>query len=378
MKIDQSIAIKDKINQLAQTQTFNIALAHQVINFIFSNPPSIKKTHLVKKMKDDLLSDMDAYQSLLLSQCLKDPVIKQHPDLLVLSLKPHLHQLDPTSFISNPFYQRVKPHPITKGKWQLGYETYVPYQGVLTGDVITHSLHHHLETTPLGYFINPFYYLVIKQQDVTWMSVTPFEINTMAPVIDNMRGNVITLGLGLGYFASMAALKPEVKEVLVIEKDQHVIDIFLKQIYPYLENKEKIKIHHEDAFDFLRNNTRPFDHLFVDIHHTADDGLPMYIRMKKLEKLSRSGKWHYWLESSILALFRRHMIIFLQEQLLSFDERKYQNPTTLEDHLYHGLYQTNQQTSITSLTDLERWLSNASIQSILTAIQLPGGIKESR
>jgi hypothetical protein len=29
------------------------------------------------------------------------------------------------------------------------------------------------------------------------MSVTPFEINTMAPVIDNMRGNVITLGLGL-------------------------------------------------------------------------------------------------------------------------------------------------------------------------------------
>ena len=72
------------------------------------------------------------------------------------------------------------------------------------------------------------------------------------------------------------------------------------------------------------------------------------------------------------------MIIFLQEQLLSFDERKYQNPTTLEDHLYHGLYQTNQQTSITSLTDLERWLSNASIQSILTAIQLPGGIKESR
>ena len=104
----------------------------------------------------------------------------------------------------------------------------------------------------------------------------------------------------------------------------------------------------------------------------------MYIRMKKLEKLSRSGKWHYWLESSILALFRRYMIIFLQEQLLSFDESKYQNQTTLEDHLYHGLYQANQQTSINSLTDLDHWLSNASIQSILTAIQLPDGIKESR
>jgi hypothetical protein len=173
-------------------------------------------------------------------------------------------------------------------------------------------------------------------------------------------------------------LKPEVKEVLVIEKDQHVIEIFLKHIYPHLENKEKIKIHHEDAFDYLRNNSRPFDHLFVDIHHTAEDGLPMYIRMKKLEKLSRSGKWHYWLESSILALFRRHMIIFLQEQLLLFDESKYQNPTTLEDYLYQGLYQANQKTSINSLTDLDHWLSNATIQSILTAVQLPDEIKKSR
>jgi hypothetical protein len=370
MKIDQSIAIKEKINQLAQTQTFNIALAHQVIDFIFSNPPSIKKTQLVKKMKDDLLSDIDAYQSLLLSQCLKDPVIKQHPDLLALSMKPHLHQLDPTSFISNPFYQRVKPHPITKGKWQLGYETYVPYQGVLTGDVITHSLHHHLETTPLGYFLNPFYYLVIKQQDVTWMSVTPFEINTMAPVIDKMRGNVITLGLGLGYFASMAALKPEVKEVLVIEKDQHVIDIFLKQIYPYLENKEKIKIHHEDAFDFLRNNTRPFDHLFVDIHHTAEDGLPMYIRMKKLEKLSRSGQWHYWLESSIISLFRRYMIIFLQEQLLSFDASHYQNTNTFEEQIYRGLYLIHEKKSMDTEKELEHWLSTDSIKTIIALINL--------
>ena len=230
----------------------------------------------------------------------------------------------------------------------------------------------------MSYFEKPFYYLVIKQQDVTWMSVTPFEINTMAPVIDTMRGRVVTLGLGLGYFASMAALKPGVKEVLVIEKDQQVIEIFLKHIYPHLENKEKIKIHHEDAFDYLRNNTRPFDHLFVDIHHTAEDGLPMYIRMKKLEKLSRSGKWHYWLESSILALFRRYMIIFLQEQLLSFDDSKYQNPTTLEDYLYQGLYQVNQGVFIRSKGDLERWLSHSSIQSMLTTIPMPNSIKEQK
>jgi hypothetical protein len=371
MKINQSIAIKDKIYQLAQTQAFNIALAHQIIDFIFSNPPSIRKTNLVKKMKDDHLSDMEAYQSLLLTKYLKDPLIKQHPDLLALSLKPHFHPIDPASFISNPYYQYVKPHPVTKGKWQLGYESYLPFKGVLTGDVITNPTHHYLENTPMSYFEKPFYYLVIKQQDVTWMSVTPFEINTMAPVIDTMRGRVVTLGLGLGYFAFMAALKPDVNEVLVIEKDHQVIEIFLKHIYPHLANKEKIKIQHKDAFDYLRTNTSPFDHLFVDIHHTAEDGLSMYIRMKKLEKKSHSGQWHYWLESSILSLFRRYMIVFLQEQLLSFGENKYQHPITFEDYLYQGLYKTNQHISINSLTDLEQWLSVPSIQSILTAIQLP-------
>jgi hypothetical protein len=375
MNIEQSLTIKDKISRLSQMQTFNITLSYQIIDFILSNPPLIKKTNLVKKAKQDHLSNIDAYQSLLFYQLFKDTVLKKRPELLTLSIKPHLHLLDPNLLISNPFYQRVKPIPVTEGKWHLGYETYLPFQGVLTGDVMTHPIHDYLETTPMGYFEEPFYYLVIKQQDITWMSVTPFEINSMAPVIDKMRGRVVTLGLGLGYFASMTALKPEVSEVLVVEKDKQVIDIFLKHIYPHLENKEKIKIHHEDAFEYVRTNTLPFDHIFVDIHHTADDGLPMYIRMKKLEKISRTGQWHYWLESSILSLFRRYMIVFLQEQLLKFDEGKYQHPMTLEDYLYRGLYKTNQQVSINSLTDLDRWLCDASIQSILTAIDLPNDIK---
>ena len=378
MKINQENSINERIKDLVNINTFNISLAHQMIDFIQSKPPFIKKTHLVKKINDDHLSDNEAYQALLLNKFQKDPILKQHPALLSSSINPYVFQLDPQSYISNPFYQRVKPVPITQGKWQLDYETYLPFQGVLTGDVISNRTQHYLDATPIGYFSEPFYYLVIKQQEVTWMSVTPFEINTMKPVIDKMNGKVVTLGLGLGYFASMAALKPEVKEVLVIEKDQHVIDIFLKHIYPYIENKEKIKIHHQDAYDYLKTNAHDFDHLFVDIHHTAEDGLPMYIKMKKIEKLSRSGQWHYWLESSILALFRRYMIIYLQEQVLGFDSSHYQEPTTLEDHLYRGLYDATENVFFQSIEDLNQWLSISSIQTLLTAIQLPDGIKESR
>jgi hypothetical protein len=371
MKINQEVSINEKINDLALTNTFNINLAHQMIGFIQSKPPWIKKTQLVKGIKDDRLSDNEAYQALLLSKFQKDPILKQHPALLSSSIYPYVFQLDPQSYISNPFYQRVKPVPIIQGKWQLGYETYLPFQGVLTGDVISNRTHHYLDATPIGYFSEPFYYLVIKQQEVTWMSVTPFEINTMAPIIEKIFGNVVTLGLGLGYFAAMAALKPEVNEVVVIEQDNQVIQLFLKHIYPLLPNKEKITIIHDDAFAYLKKTKRPFDHLFVDIHHTAEDGLPMYIRMKKLEALSRSGQWHYWLESSILALFRRYMIVFLQEQQLGFDRSHYQNPTTVEDYLYCGLFDTSKNISINSLKELEQWLSIASIKSILASIHLP-------
>jgi hypothetical protein len=370
MKIDNLVIIKEKIAQLGKTQTFNIALAQQIIDYLLRQPPLVKKTNVMKKMKDESLTDIGAYQALLLNQWKKDPVINQHSDWLSLSVKPSVHQLDHASFISNPFYQKVKPKPMTQGKWQLAYETYVPFQGVLTGDVVTNPTNHYLDATPLGYFKDPFYYLVIKQHDVTWMSVTPFEINTMAPIIEKMFGNVVTLGLGLGYFASMAALKPEVNEVLVIEQDNQVIQLFLTHIYPLLPNKEKITIIHDDAFAYLKKTKRPFDHLFVDIYHTADDGLPIYMRMKKIEQLSTSGHWHYWLESSIISLFRRYMVVFLQEQLLSFDSSHYQHPNNREDEFYRGLYLLNQDTLIQSLTDIDQWLSDSSIQAMLARLQL--------
>lgn len=369
MKIEQSISLKEKIILLSKTQSFNITLADQLISLVLSNPSFIKKTNLVNKMQKDSLSELDAYQFLLLNQWLKDPVLKKHPDLLSLSVKPFLYTLDRAQYISNPFYQHIKPKPVTKGKWQLGYETYSPFQAVLTGDVVTNPTNHYLESTPVGYFTEPFYYLVIKQQDVTWMSVTPFEINTMAPILEKVKGNIITLGLGLGYFASMAALKPDVNEVLVIEKDQQVIDIFLKHIYPQLPNKEKIKIIHEDAFQFLKTNKRRFDHWFVDIYHTADDGLPIYIRVKKLEKISTYGQWHYWLESSIISLFRRYMIIFLQEQLLSFDTSHYQNTATIEEKIYRGLFLIHEKKSIDTVIELDYWLSTDSIRHIIASIE---------
>ena len=76
------------------------------------------------------------------------------------------------------------------------------------------------------------------------MSVTPNEVYTVQPAIDNAKGKVLTLGCGMGYFAYMASLKEEVESITIIELEQDVIDLFENSILPQFENKDKIYITH--------------------------------------------------------------------------------------------------------------------------------------
>ena len=66
------------------------------------------------------------------------------------------------------------------------------------------------------------------KDDVVWMSTDPNEIITMNPYIQKAHGDILVMGLGLGYYPFMTALKDDVKSITIIEKDPKVIDIFKK------------------------------------------------------------------------------------------------------------------------------------------------------
>jgi hypothetical protein len=257
-----------------------------------------------------------------------------------------------------------------QGQWQLTYLHYQPYQSLLVGDVNPQLKQNYLELTPLGYFTEKIPYLVILQKDVVWMSVTPFEIQTMQPVLDRINGSVLTFGLGLGYFAGMAAMKNTVTSVLVIERDLHAISLFMNHIYPTLPHKEKITIIQQDSFAFLQTNKQIFDHIFVDIYHTSEDGLPIYIQMKKIEQTRHIGQWHYWLEASILSLFRRYFILFLNEQMSSLSKAYYRKTTTFEDQLFRGMYLATQTKTITQKRDMSTLLNFSSLIKIIEKITI--------
>ena len=149
------------------------------------------------------------------------------------------------------------------------------------------------------------------------MTLTPVDMDTCVAAIAKARGKVVTFGLGLGYFAYMASVKDTVESVTVVELSSDVIRLFKKHILPYFPHPEKIKIVNADAFEYAEKSmpSENFDFAFVDTWRDASDGAPMYVKMKKLEHLSPSTEFAYWIEGFLISRLRAEKYVQICEKL---------------------------------------------------------------
>ena len=147
-------------------------------------------------------------------------------------------KLLPSEFIkNNAYFKTIKPVSFKKGDYQLEYLTFNPYQPFSLNDIQVDEKDYFLERSPLSYFAEPVKYLALTYKGEVWMSITPNEINTMQPSVDKANGSVLVLGLGLGYYPFMVSSKNNVNDILIIEKDQTIIEIFNKYLLPHFPNK---------------------------------------------------------------------------------------------------------------------------------------------
>ena len=86
------------------------------------------------------------------------------------------------------------------------------------------------EYAPLGFFTERFDFPAVLENGNEWMTLTPVDMDTCVEAIEKSRGKVVTFGLGLGYFAYMAAMKENVESVTVVELSDDVIRLFKKHI----------------------------------------------------------------------------------------------------------------------------------------------------
>lgn len=278
--------------------------------------PEIITEEMINSLKESGIEDKYAISALLSEIFALDTEKRENDKRLFRNyILPSIRILDAKKYMNDPYYKNVKLPDVKLGSWEFKNEYYAPYRAVICHDMILND--DFSEIPPLGFFTERFEFPAVLEDGNEWMTLTPVDLDTSEDAIERAQGNVVTFGLGLGYFAYMASRKDEVSSVTVVEKSEKVIELFTKYVLPQFSHPEKIKIVNRDAFEYAEFEmpNENFDFAFVDTWRDASDGAPMYERMKKLEPLSPKTEFSYWIENFLISNIRARKLVEIREKL---------------------------------------------------------------
>ncbi len=245
-------------------------------------------------------------------------------EALFQEIKAHTHSYDASLVTKNPYYTHVQAPSATSGAIELAtadylggefFQTY--HKGFSAKDPFGYA--------DIGFFDGRVPFPVLLEKGNVWMSVVMSEIESMEEPIAAARGKVITYGLGLGYYAFMAAEKPEVESVTVVEMNPRVISLFEKHLLPQFTHPEKIHITQADALEYIdAQEDGAYDVAFSDFWGDVASGLDLYMKFMPKTLRFQKTRHDYWIETCFLEYyFRPTMMKVLMEKGLG---RKVQLP----------------------------------------------------
>ena len=348
---------KHYLYKLIETRDQNILINNIYNDFLENYSRNIKKEEI---------NYFSSYYDLFLDKLEIDPFDKDFQHLAKKYSLDVFKKLDKNEYLNNPYYKKIKlDKEIKDGNLSLRISTLTSFSAFIYKDISIKNDDYYREINHFAYFDEPFKYLELRQNDVTWMSVTPHEIETMKESLKEVKGNVLVLGLGIGYYPYIASLKNEVKNIDIIELDRKIINIFKNNLLNQFEHQEKIHLINEEATKYLKeNNLSKYDYIFVDLWHTPEDGLPLYLKISKILN-SFKGQVSYWIEESILALIRRYLITLIEEKLNGFSEKDYLHSENENDEIINHLYQVSKNKNISSREEMQEFLSDVSIKNLI-------------
>lgn len=243
------------------------------------------------------VSQEDAF-ALLLSGCLGLDASGADRAFYARFLRPSVRMLNAADYRENAYLRAVRAPEAQRGAWTLRRMRYQPFEAFVCGNY--HETPDGRVLPQIGCFSESFDYPAALENGREWMTVTPNEIETMRAPVERAHGRVLTFGLGLGYFAFMAAQKPSVASVTVVEREEAIIDLFTRLLLPQFPHSEKIRIVRADAFDYARAlPDGAFDFAFCDLWHDVSDGLPLYRAMRGILEKKNAPETAYWIEDTL-------------------------------------------------------------------------------
>lgn len=350
----------DLLDEILERRDCSIDASNFYNSFLDQNYADLAALDIQQIAKDNHLSLEKAYFSSLLMDL--GMVGSELGEAMTYNRLSDVKCLDNRNYLENSYLKHVHPKAKTIGSYSISYNSFLPYEGFIFDDVSYDKKNLYSEINHLGFFAKDFKYLELLNKDKIWMSITPYEIETMKKPISKAKGHVVTFGLGLGYFPYMCSLKDDVIDVTIVENDKTIIDLFKKEIFPFFPHKEKIRIVEADAYDYLKNGMKGCDYLFIDLYHDEKDGLPIYLNMMPL--MPKSLSYDFWIENSFLAYTRRIFFSLVEESLEGLDDSFYTKTDTLEDKLFSGFYHLTKNVKIESIEGLLDFVSDESIRNL--------------
>lgn len=210
-----------------------------------------------------------------------------------------VHELNPNEFINDPYFQYIQIPSASEKSWHFQLDIYQPYEAFICDDLVIEP--DGVEIPQIGFFSQSFRYPAVYEKGQEWMAIKPSEIRSMRKPVNCVSGNVITFGLGLGYYTFMVSQKKEVEHITVVERDPSIIHLFQDYILPQFPHKEKVSIIQSDAFEYMKKQMpkEHFDYAFVDLWHDSSDGLPLYLKARKLAEDIPQTHFLYWVENTL-------------------------------------------------------------------------------
>lgn len=278
-------------------------------------------------------------------------------------LKNCFKYIDLAKYNANPYKKHVNIKQIEYKGYKLHYLKYPKCSYFPLYDIEVNEADNYREQTTLGISKDEYSFLTLSKNNNIWMCITPNEIETMQKHIDNAKGNVITFGLGLGYYAYMVLLKPNVKSVTIVENNEDIINLFRENILPHFPKDKKVNIIKEEAISFIKKNSlREYDYAFFDLWHNAEDGLPLYIEIKKLNIVPPTS---FWIEESLIAMYRRCLLTIIEESLQGYNDDDYRSSKNAMEKVINNLYFKTKQNKFDSYESIHKFISKDNILKLL-------------
>ena len=321
MNSKMSAADRAKVEELIRIRQRNNDYAWMLCDYLDQNPRLITKELMEESNLDGLLPDEAIYTALLTGFCGLNP--EENPDDRIL-LNDYFRQsvvkLDAKTYAEDPYYKNIRIPNVRFGRWELKYEHYKAYEAFVCDEMILKPDFREIQR--IGFFDSDFSYPAVMEDGHEWMAIKPNETATITFAVNAAHGRVATFGLGMGYYPYLVHLKPDVESITIIERSADVIELFKTHILPQFDHPEKVRIVQADAFEYAAKQmpAERFDYAFADTWRDVSDGLPMYLRMKKLERLNPATEFSYWVEESLLSGYRWQMFDTVIDTAKTYDE----------------------------------------------------------